>query len=178
MTGCRCIAADPPWQERGGGKSKRGADRHYPLLSTPDIARVMLDSPEWRPAESCHLWMWATSNHLPAALSVLEALGFRYVTSAVWVKMDVSLGGGLNIQTGLGQYMRHAHEWLLFATRGKAMVPETGDRPPSVIVAPRTKHSAKPAEAYEVMERVSPGPRLEMFARAPRGGWSVWGSKV
>ena len=74
----RCIVADPPWNERGGGKIKRGADRHYPLMKTPDIACMLL-APAWRPAESCHLWLWVTDNFLPDGLLVMDALGFRYV---------------------------------------------------------------------------------------------------
>ena len=30
---------DPPWYETGGGKIKRGADRHYDLVKTPDLPR-------------------------------------------------------------------------------------------------------------------------------------------
>lgn len=46
------IYADPPWMERGGGKIKRGADRHYPLMSTKDI--MALDVPSIA-ADDCHL---------------------------------------------------------------------------------------------------------------------------
>lgn len=173
---------DPPWQERGGGKSKRGADRHYPLLGKKEIFDVVRKSGKWRPAKSCHLWMWATSNFLKDALWLMEVFGFRYVTSAVWVKMnsDKSYGADFEeyLQISLGQYMRHAHEWLLLGTRGPAMVPPPGDRCPSVIFAPRTKHSKKPQEAYDLIERTSPGPRLEMFAREPRDGFVVWGNEV
>ena len=33
----KTIYADPPWNESGGGKIKRGADRHYNLMKTTDI---------------------------------------------------------------------------------------------------------------------------------------------
>lgn len=204
----RTIVSDPPWLERGGGKSKRGADRHYPLMDKKRIAETMRLAPEWSLAPSCHLWLWATSNFLPDALWVMQALGFEYKTSAVWVKTDVvealaaenepveteplfdssgkhigyrlieELNLRSGMQIGLGQYMRHAHEWLLLGTRGKAMVPEPANRMPSVIFAPRTKHSRKPIEAYRLIESTSPGPRLEMFAREPRDGWSVFGNEV
>ena len=36
----QCIYADPPWNEQGGGKIKRGADRHYPLMKTEDIKNL------------------------------------------------------------------------------------------------------------------------------------------
>ncbi len=34
----KTIYADPPWMEKGGGRIKRGADRHYPLMRLDDIA--------------------------------------------------------------------------------------------------------------------------------------------
>lgn len=182
------IAADPPWLECGGGQSKRGADRHYPLMSKKDIVVAMRDSGVWRPAGSCHLWLWATSNHLPDALWLMQVLEFEYKTSAVWVKAINSPWDDertpfcdmarVALQIGLGQYMRHAHEWLLLGTRGEASVPPPKSRRPSVIFAPRKRHSEKPSEAYDLIESVSPGPRLEMFARQPRDGWTVWGNQI
>lgn len=173
----RTIVADPPWQERGGGQVKRGADRHYALLSTPSIARAMLEADVWLPAPMCHLWMWATSNHLQDALQVVDALGFRYVTHFVWVKVRLSVKG-LCPQVGLGQYLRHAHELCLLATRGAAAVPPPERRPPSVLLAKRTEHSRKPDDAYRIFEQVSHGPRLEMFARREREGWTTWGNEL
>jgi len=189
----KCIGMDPPWLERGGGKSKRGADRHYPLMSKQEIFQALKDSTiggEFSRKASCHLWMWATSNYLPDALWLMQVLGFTYKTSAAWVKVQPCVRIGhddngcerpavdLGLQIGLGQYMRHAHELLLLGTRGDAMVPEPADRLPSVIFAPRTRHSEKPAEAYALIERASPGARLECFAREQRKGWTVWGDQV
>jgi N6-adenosine-specific RNA methylase IME4 len=170
----RCIVADPPWLEQGGGKIKRGADRHYPLMRLSDIAKTMWTAPEWRPAADCHLWLWTTNNFLIDALSLVEQLGFRYVTNMVWVKVRIERDGQLQI--GLGQYLRGSHELCLFATKGKASLPAVA--PPSVIFAERTEHSQKPDEAFEVFEQVSPGPRLEMFARTDRPGWSSWGNEI
>lgn len=167
------TSIDPPWMERGGGKIKRGADRHYQLVPTKQLPRLIMESGAWRPALNSHLWMWATKNFLPDALWLIEQLGFEYKTSVVWVKMR---DGALQI--GLGQYTRGAHELLLLGTRGDAMVPKPEDRLPDVIFAPRTKHSVKPQEAYGLIERVSPAQRLEMFARQPRPGWDVWGNEV
>lgn len=31
---------------------------------------------------------------------------------------------------------------------------------------------------YEVIERVSPGPYLELFARRHRHGWDSWGNEI
>lgn len=161
--GYRCIAADPPWQEKGGS---RGADKHYPLLPTPEILRVMMQAPVWRPARNAHLWMWATANFLEDAMWLIKALGFRYVTGGVWVKPSI----------GIGQYLRLRQEHLLLGVRGRQHTKDHGVD--SVIEAPRGRHSEKPEEAYCRIERVSPGPRLEMFARETRPGWDVWGNEV
>lgn len=170
MTEYACIAADYPWPEVGGGR--RGADQHYTVQPVAEAPRIILQSPLWRPAPACHLWLWATATHLDDAIFIKKALGFRYVTNAVWVKPTI----------GLGRYMRLRHEHLLLGVRGG--VPVGFDRNvDSVIEAPRTRragaksvHSTKPGEAYRRIERVSPGPRAELFARDPREGWDVWGN--
>lgn len=166
--GYRAIMMDPPWTEVGGGRIKRGADRHYPLVKTKDMPALIQAGDLWRPAEDCHLWMWVTNNYLKDGLWLMEELGFRYVTNAVWVKQ----------RKGLGQYMRGQHELLLFGVKGRSMVPGTDCRPPTVIQADRTQHSKKPDEFYELVETVSKGPYLEVFARRGRPGWHSWGNQI
>jgi len=39
----------------------------------------------------------------------------------------------------------------------------------------RGPHSVKPAAFMDMVERVSPGPYVELFARSPRLGWDSWG---
>ena len=164
----RCIMADPPWPERGGGKIKRGADRHYPLMSVNQIRDLPV---RWVADDSgSHLYLWTTNNFLLAALEVMSAWGFRYVTNIAWGKVRND-----KIQMGLGQYFRGSHELCLFGVRGKqpAIKPAL-----SLMLAPRTKHSRKPAEIFSVAEQVSPGPRLELFSREPREGWDSLGNEV
>lgn len=168
----RCISADPPWPERGG--CNRGADAHYQVANVRDVPRIIQAAPLWRPESNCHLWLWATLMHLPDALWILERLGFRYTTHLAWVKTKAD--GDLAI--GLGQYVRGSHELLLLGTRGKAMVPVPENRLPSVVLAQRGRHSAKPAEVVRRIETVSPGPRAELFAREPRAGWWTWGNEL
>lgn len=67
------IYADPPWWETGGGKIKRGADRHYQLMKIPEI--IALPVPELIAPDGCHLYLWATNNHLKDAFAVMEAWG-------------------------------------------------------------------------------------------------------
>lgn len=168
------VVEDPAWPERGGGG--RGAQEHYPLMSVADICALPVRDCL---ADDAHYWLWATDSYLPDALRVLEARGCRYVRSFCWVKAQAAEAERL--QLGLGQYARGAHEWLLLGTRGRAAVPAPDQRPASVIVARRGEHSAKPDEAWRVIEAVSSGrlgPRLELNARTARPGWTAVGHET
>jgi N6-adenosine-specific RNA methylase IME4 len=161
--------ADPPWWEAGGGKIKRGADRHYPLMKTRDICALPVR--DWM-ASDAHLYLWVTNNFLPDGLQVMAAWGFDYKTCVTWMKD----------RAGLGQYFRGVTEHCLFGVRGRIpyALTEDGHRLQGItgfFEAPRGEHSEKPAKMREMVERVSPGPYLEMFARKPAPGWDVWGNE-
>lgn len=164
---------DPPWLERGAGKIRRGADKHYSLLKTAQMPDIIQGSGLWTPAENAHLYLWATSNFLPDALWLMDALGFAYKTNVVWVKDRI----------GIGRYFRGKHELLLFGTRGRGwdVRTERNDLPSAihaqhVTEGGKRKHSAKPAAFYELVESRSKGPYAEFFARSLRPGWSSWGN--
>jgi N6-adenosine-specific RNA methylase IME4 len=184
----KAILMDPPWPERGGGKIKRGADRHYDLIKKKEeILRVVLQSGVWRPCPAgSHLWMWTTNNYLPWALWLIEAMGYSYKTNFPWVKPG---------RMGVGQYGRGCHELLLFSVRGsgydaRQYDPETSKytwaRTDALVGVERVKdpdtgkiiHSAKPPESYDLVEHISRGPYLEMFARNARRDWVVWGNEI
>ena len=194
MSPYRCILADPPWPESGGGKIKRGADRHYTLIKTKEeILRVMLQSEfrvecvpslgiprhtkqAWMPdPEGCHIWLWVTNNYLPWGLWLMQALGFRYISNVAWVKAEQRESMFKPQKPGLGQYLRGQHELLLFGVMERLKAESKGV---TAIVAPRRKHSQKPTEAYELIERVSPSPRVEFFARVAREGWDAFGNEI
>lgn len=91
----RCIYLDPPWPENGGGKSKRGADRHYPTMSVAAIGslldRVLFqygENAEEQIAEDAHCWMWVTDNYLQDGLDLMEFMGFNYKRTLVWAKIS------------------------------------------------------------------------------------------
>jgi len=162
----RTILLDPPWPAYGGGRIKRGADRHYKLLKVDEIIDVIRTSGVFRPAKDCHLYLWVTNNFLQDGFKVIAELEFRYITNLVWVKD----------RFGLGQYFRGQHELCLFAVRGN--VSTRNKSTPTVIVAKRREHSRKPDEMYKLIETCSYPPRLEMFARRKRDGWDAWGDDV
>lgn len=166
----KTIYADPPWMERGSGKSKRGADAHYDLMSTAAIANLpvkyLADS------AGCHLYLWTTNNFLPDALFVLEKWGFHYVTMITWMKDTI----------GLGQYFRGITEHCIFATTEQKLPYKilNGERQQGItgFYAPKQIHSAKPEEMRTMIEKVSYPNRLELFARRETPNWDVWGNQL
>lgn len=169
----RTVSLDPPWWEAGGGKIKRGADRHYDLLKTIDMPGVIYGSGEFNFEEDAHMYMWVTNNFLEDGLWLMKALGFRYITNIVWPKTKV----------GLGQYFRGKHELILFGVRGRGKAESVFQDTRSVASVLDVKkqsriHSRKPDETFELIESRSKGPYLEMFADPscePRDDWSQWG---
>ena len=160
----RTILADPPWdiQQRGA----RGAETHYDLMTLERIkAMPVADLAEG----DAHLWLWVTNATLRHGYDVAEAWGFTVRSPLTWIKFRL----------GLGNYLRNSTEHLLFATKGKA--PVNFHSQPTWVNAPVQDHSHKPEEQYALIERISDGPYLELFAsRHPpsNSSWSVWGNEI
>jgi len=162
------ILADPPWNERGGGKIVRGAQRHYPLMKTKEVCALPVGEIA---DKDCHLYLWVTNNFLPDGLLVIEAWGFSYITMITWVKDKI----------GLGQYFRGQTEHCLFARKGKLpFLIKDGRRAQGVTVfgARRRRHSQKPERMRRMIDHVSGSSerrKIELFAREKVSGWDAWG---
>lgn len=183
-----CIVADCPWPEVGGGKIKRGADRHYPVMTVAQICALPVPSIA---ADDSHLYLWITNNFLAkgAGQIVARAWGFEPVTVLSWFKPG---------NPGLGQYFRGTSEHVLFCKRGQPSYRfnpisdkraqgltgfEWSDLENALYAGQyfeeyRLGHSVKPSRIQEWAELVSHGPYLEMFARRERAGWYVWGNQI
>jgi N6-adenosine-specific RNA methylase IME4 len=132
-------------------------------------------------AADCVLLLWATDPLLPRALEVMAAWGFTYKTVGFcWAKLnaraDPARFGQHDLFTGLGFWTRANPELCLLGTRGKPRR-AAGDVA-RLVVAPRGQHSRKPAEVRARIERLCPGPYLELFARESAPGWDAWGAEV
>lgn len=125
--------------------------------------------PELIAPDGCHLYLWATNNHLKDAFAVMEAWGFQYVTTITWQKD----------RAGLGQYYRGMTEHCLFGTTKKRLPYKIvdGKRQQGVtgFLEARREHSQKPERMRQMIETVSYGPMIELFAREQRSGWDAWG---
>jgi N6-adenosine-specific RNA methylase IME4 len=145
---------------RAASATKADARRHYSTLTPGVVAMLPVTD---LAAPDAHLWLWAINGLLGEAHDVVRAWGFRPLTVVTWCKP----------QPGVGNYLRNNTEHLILASRGKPMVPK--EKPLSTWFEwRRGAHSAKPAASFDLIERVSPGPYVELFARSPRLGWDSW----
>jgi len=162
------IYADPPWQfgvrSEVTGREK-SAENHYPTMPTDAICALFDEIGAPAKADSV-LFLWATNPMLPDAFRVMAAWGFTYVHHWIWDK-EVA---------GTGYWGRDRHELLLIGRRGDPVSPLPGSQPETVYRERKGRHSAKPDYFAEQIERLYPAmPRLEMFCRTPRPGWTAWG---
>lgn len=163
----RCVVADPPWTYGQTGSGKYGsAQSHYDLMSLERIKKMPVAD---LAAEDSHIYLWVQNGNINEGIEVLKAWGYRYISVIVWLK----------IRYGLGNYWRNASEICLFGVRGK-LPPKCKNQGNFVISWPG-RHSEKPREFTSMLERVSPGPYLELFCRkrpASTEKWYCWGNET
>lgn len=159
------IVADPPWQYDNKA-TRAAAEDHYPTMSLDELCALPVE--DWAHDEA-HLYLWTTNGFLRQAFDVLSAWGFDYKTTLVWAKP----------QLGIGNYFRSSTEYVLFGVRGGLRTIDGNQR--NWFEAKRGRHSKKPGLFFDLVEKVSPGPFLEMFARDRRlseAEWSYWGNEA
>ncbi len=158
------VYADPPWPYSNTA-ARGAAENHYRTMTLDEIRNepvrdLILDQ--------AHLHLWTTNAFLREAFDVIRAWGFRYKSCLVWIKH----------QMGMGNYWRVSHEYLLLGVRGNLPFHDKTCR--SWQAAHRTIHSRKPFLFRGLIERVSPGPYLELYGREdqPNTSWTVYGNQV
>lgn len=165
----RCIVIDPPWDVQKYERDVRpnqSSELDYPTLTHEQIAEF--DIGGMASDDGCHLFCWTTQKHLPPTLEIIEQWGFKYCLVMVWHK-----NGGPQ-PFGLPQYNC---EFVVYARRG---APDFRDTKQffTCFNAPRREHSRKPDEFYELIERVTYGPRIDIFSREPRNGFDQFGNET
>lgn len=170
----RTIVADPPWtvarRMGAGGRRRRATEVPYGMLSPEEIANLPVDD---LAAAEAHLYLWATRKLFRegVAVRVARSWGFEPVGEIIW---------GLR-NPGMGGFNGNGHEPILVASRGGLSFPKNA-LPAGVVFwrqlyATGKVHSAKPEAFLDLVEQVSPGPYLEMFARRARFGWDYYGDE-
>lgn len=185
----RSIVADPPWPfQWGGGKGgrrRRETELGYRTMTIAEIAALDVAS---LADDTCNLFLWATDEvyREGQAVHVARSWGFEPVgVSLIWVKDNY----------GPGLFPRPAHEHVLVCrTKGKSAIWTRGDDGEFIYAVRATRswqrwsqlrapmnggkqHSRKPEGLGDLVEIVSPGPYLELFARRTRLGWDSWGDQ-
>lgn len=175
----RVVVADPPWRYGNAG-TRANAEGHYDgTMTVPEICDLAPQVKEWTD-DDAHLYLWTTAGFLREAFDVMDAWGFEYKTFIAWVKP----------QMGMGNYFRVSSELVLFGTRGR--LPIENRALMNWFEAKRGKHSAKPQKFFDLVEKASPGPYLELFSRCYAEGalpgtchctkcargWTVWGNEA
>jgi N6-adenosine-specific RNA methylase IME4 len=165
----RVVLADPPWLfgDKLPGKT-RGAQKHYPGMPAWQIARFPL--PEL--SDDSLLFLWRVGTHQEEAAMVMKAWGFKYCGEIVWLK-KTSTGKKF---FGMGRVVRGAHEVCRIGKRGNPKLKSKAVR--SVFEAQVGAHSAKPDAFYDIVEKLSDGPYVELFARRHRDNWTSFGNQL
>lgn len=169
------VLLDPPWRFRN--RTGKVAPEHrrlarYTTMTATEIAELPL---EGLMAERSHCYLWVPNALLAQGLMALETWGFTYKANLVWHK--IRKDGGSDGR-GVGFYFRNVTELVLFGTRGKLRTSAPGRSQVNLFASRKREHSRKPDELYHIIERCSPGPYLELFARHHHPGWLAWGDEA
>lgn len=165
----RTIVADPPWHTRAGPRSLHepslpSRPLAYPTMTVAEIKALPISGL----AESnAHLYLWTINRYVPDAYAVAIAWGFKPSTLLVWCKQPKG--------RGLAETFSTSTEYILFARRGTLIAKGRIER--NWWIWQRAAHSQKPEGFLDIVESVSPGPYLELFARRNRLGWDTWGNE-
>jgi len=157
------IVVDPPWPFQGEYDPEgRRLVGDYPTMSIDEIKKIKLPM-----EDDCILWLWGCDVLLKETLEVIEAWGFNRKSTLIWVKDKI----------GLGAWLRNQHEYCFLCVKGKPIF--HGESTSTILNAKRGKHSEKPEEFYQMVEKVCPyKDKLDYFARKKREGWIVYGDEA
>ncbi|MCX6249460.1 MAG: MT-A70 family methyltransferase [Bacteroidetes bacterium] len=171
----KTILADPPW--RFQNRTGKMAPEHKRLnrYSTLHLEEIKEIPVHLAANINSHLYLWVPNALLNEGLEVMEAWGFKYKSNIIWHK--VRKDGGPDGR-GVGFYFRNTTEIVLFGVRGSMRTLQPGRRQVNIIRTQKQEHSRKPDELYEIIEKCSPGPYLEIFARGKRDNWDVFGNQA
>jgi N6-adenosine-specific RNA methylase IME4 len=171
-----CVLADPPWQFINRTGKMAPEHKRLSRYGTMDLADISALPVAKISTPTSHLYLWVPNALLPEGLQVMKAWGFSYKSNIVWHKLRKDGGSD---GRGVGFYFRNVTELVLFGVRGKnARTLQPGRTQVNLIGTRKREHSRKPDELYPIIEACSPGPRIELFARGVRPGWTVWGNQA
>lgn len=161
----RTLVVDPPWTYEQGGPTTGFAPLRpppYSMMKLEEIAALPVGD---LADDDAHLYLWTTNRYLRDSHDIIRRWGFKHSQTLTWCKPAQGIGPG-------GAFS-NTTEFVLFCRKGSLPYQDRLDT--TWWLWPRGPHSVKPQAFLDVVERVSPGPYVELFARAPRLGWDSWG---
>jgi len=162
----RCVVVDPPWPMKKILRRQRLMQTEPLPYSTLSLKQIKALPVQDLMADGCHIYLWVTQRFLPAGLEILKAWKVKYQCVLTWVK-----------NVGFTPYSwMYSTEHVLFGRRGSLPLMKLGER--LDFHAKTSGHSRKPDVFYELVTRVSPLPRINLFAREHRPGFVSWGNEV
>ena len=183
------LYCDPPWRFEvwNGNTTVKARDSrstcpsaavHYETMSAQELSLLPVGD---LAADDCALFMWVTWPTLEQALDLMKIWGFSYKTCGFsWMKAHATqiqlFDDEIEAGMGMGYWSRANNECCLLATKGKPKRLNADVR--QGIIEPRRQHSRKPDCVHGRIERLVAGPYCELFARAPKAGWTVWGNQT
>lgn len=170
------IYADPPWRFQNRTGKVAPENKKLNRYETMELEAIKaMPIPEIA-ANKSHLYLWVPNALLPEGLEVMKAWGFEYKGNIVWEKVRKD---GMPDGRGVGFYFRNVTEILLFGVKGtnnRTLAPARSQV--NLIRTMKREHSRKPDEIVPIIEKCSPGPFIELFARGEREGWAMWGNQA
>ncbi|SEN87560.1 N6-adenosine-specific RNA methylase IME4 [Paracoccus alcaliphilus] len=166
--GFEVVIADPPWAFSGNSVARPGRNvrRHYSTMTVEQIAAMPVREIV---AKQALLLLWITVPFEHRANEVLESWGFKAKSRLIWDKGRIATG----------YWARNRHEPCIIATRGRFPCPKPALFPTSIIPGKRREHSRKPEWLHDIIDARLPDHRkLELFARRPRDGWTLFGNET
>lgn len=157
------LVADPPWTPMLGATwktrftDKARPQKHYPTMTVEEIEALPVAN---LVRAQSHLYLWAINQHVDWGYRVARAWGFEPWNMLTWCKPGL----------GVGRFQANT-EHVLICRRGPRHGNPWGATGGTHFDWPRGRHSEKPDQFYDLVERISPGPYLELFARRTRLGW-------
>ena len=127
--------------------------------------------------DKCVLFLWATTPMIQEAFEVMREWGFKYKTMITWEKTNKDC---------MGYCFRVCTEHLLVGVKGNVKSFRSMER--TLHSEPRLGHSKKPQYFRDLINSVTEGKKIELFARNNKNknlfkensldGWDIWGNEV
>jgi N6-adenosine-specific RNA methylase IME4 len=170
------ILADPPWkQSKGGAKAVRkntsGKPLDYAVCSLAEIKAYLAQANNLT-GDNAIMFLWTIDKYLHDAEQIARELGYKLHARMIWNKVN-GIPAAFTI--------RYGHEYLLYLYKGRLTPVAQSERGKihSVFTEQVKKHSQKPKESYNIINRLYPSlSKLELFARNHADGYDCWGDEL